>query len=206
MTGPDAGTGFGGTLTPGVRPALLMVDLIRAYFESGSELCLPSRDCLDSAARVLTAARRAGVRVLHTRVAYADDGSDGGLFVHKVPALRALFGGGPLSELMPQVVPDDGELVVVKQYASAFFGTPVASTLTAWGVDTVLIVGVSTSGCVRATGVDAIQHGFVPLVIADATGDRAPQQHQGALFDLAAKYTEVVSEQVAVNYLNGLVR
>lgn len=196
---PDAG--FGGTLQPGARPALLVVDLMRAYFDEESPLCLPSRSALESAARVLGAARAAGVPVVHTRVEFHADGRDGGVFVRKVPALRHLFGGGPLAELMPEVAPLADELVVVKQYASAFFGTSLASTLLALGVDTLVVTGVSTSGCIRATAVDGIQHGFVPLVVADAVGDRTAETHEANLFDLGAKYAEVVSEADAIAYL-----
>src|SRR5699024_8607700 len=152
-------SGFAGTLTPGARPVVLAIDMMAAYFRFGSNFCLPSRDCLDSAARVIGAARESGVPVIHTRVEFAPDGVDGGVFIKKVPALMALAGGGELSQLMPEVKPAGDELVVVKQYASAFFGTSLASTLGALGTDTVVIVGVSTSGCVRATAVDAVQSG-----------------------------------------------
>jgi maleamate amidohydrolase len=198
---PGFDGGFAGTLRPGRRPVVLAIDLMRAYFEPASPLCLPSRDCLESSARVLAAARSNDVPVLHTRVEFAPDGSDGGVFVQKVPALEHLFGGGPMSELMPEVAPVEGELVITKQYASAFFGTSLASTLVARGVDTVVLVGVSTSGCIRATGVDAVQHGFVPLVVRDAVGDRTAQTHAANLFDLQAKYAEVVDESTAVAYL-----
>ena len=180
---------------------MLVIDLMRAYFEAGSPLCLPARSCLDSAARVLAAARRAGIPVVHTRVAYAPDGRDGGFFVRKVTALEHLFGGGPLSEPMPQVAPAAGEQVIVKQYASGFFGTSLARDLQDAAVDTLLVVGVSTSGCVRASTVDAISHGFVPLVVADAVGDRTPAVQQANLHDLQAKYAEVVDEAAAVRYL-----
>jgi len=193
--------GFAGTLRPGRRPAVLAIDMMRAYFEQASPLCLPSRDCLASGARVLSAARASGVPVIHTRVQFAPDGSDGGVFVRKVRALEQLYGGGPLSELMPEVAPVEGELVITKQYASAFFGTSLASTLVARGIDTVVLVGVSTSGCIRATGVDAVQHGFIPLVVRDAVGDRTSQTHDANLFDLQAKYAEVVDERTAVAYL-----
>jgi nicotinamidase-related amidase len=193
--------GFAGTLRPGRRPVVLVIDLMRAYFDPASPLCLPSRGCLESSARVLAAARSNDVPVVHTRVEFAADGSDGGVFVKKVPALEHLFGGGPMSELMPEVAPVEGELVVTKQYASAFFGTSLASTLVARGVDTVVLIGVSTSGCIRATGVDAVQHGFVPLVVRDAVGDRTAQTHAANLFDLQAKYAEVVDERTAVAYL-----
>jgi maleamate amidohydrolase len=152
---------------------------------------------------VLVAAREHAVPVLHTRVAFGPGGVDGGMFVRKVPALRHLFdGGGPLGELMPAVKPADDELVPVKQYASAFFGTSLASTLLSQGIDTVVLVGVSTSGCIRATAVDAIQHGFVPLVVRDAVGDRTSQTHESNLYDLQAKYAEVVGEADAVAYLS----
>lgn len=193
--------GFGGELQPGARPAVLAVDLMRAYFDPGSPLRLPSTTCLDSAGRVLAAARRHAVPVLHTRVVYGPGGVDGGVFVRKVTALSALVGEGPMTELMPEVAPEAGELVVIKQYASAFFGTSLASTLQALGVDTVVIVGVSTSGCVRATAVDAVQHGFVPLVVREAVGDRDSGPHEANLYDLQAKYAEVVSESTAVAYL-----
>jgi len=198
---PGLDEGFAGTLSPGRRPAVLAIDLMRAYFDPASPLCLPSRDCLASGARVLSAARASGVPVIHTRVQFAPDGSDGGVFVRKVRALEQLYGGGPLSELMPEVAPVEGELVITKQYASAFFGTSLASTLVARGIDTVVLVGVSTSGCIRATGVDAVQHGFIPLVVRDAVGDRTSQTHDANLFDLQAKYAEVVDERTAVAYL-----
>ena len=102
---------------------------------------------------------------------------------------------------MPEVAPVEGELVIIKQYASAFFGTSLASTLVARGIDTVVLVGVSTSGCIRATAVDAVQHGFIPLVVRDAVGDRTSQTHDANLFDLQAKYAEVVDERTAVAYL-----
>ena len=143
----------------------------------------------------------AAVPVLYTRVEYDQDGINGGLFVRKIPALRELVPGGPLGEIMPQLAPGEHEIVIVKQYASAFFGTTLATTLNALGVDTVIITGVSTSGCVRATAVDALQHGFVPLVVRQAVGDRDPGPHESALFDLQAKYAEVVDEDSVVPWL-----
>jgi maleamate amidohydrolase len=193
--------GFGQSLAWGSRPALVMVDLIRAYFEPGAAFYMGSDACLHAAARVLAAARAAAIPVLYTRVEYDKDGVNGGLFVRKIPALRHLVPGGPLGEIMPQIAPGEHEVVIVKQYASAFFGTTLAATLNALGVDTVIITGVSTSGCVRATAVDALQHGFVPLVVRQAVGDRDPGPHESALFDLQAKYAEVVDEDSVVSWL-----
>lgn len=201
MTGHPAAEAFGATLPPGTRPVVLAVDLMRAYFDPASPLCLPDDACLHSAARVLQAARAHGVPVVHTRVSYGPGGLDGGVFFRKVPALAQLVGDSPMGELMAPVAPRADELVVVKQYASAFFGTSLASTLHARGVDTVVVVGVSTSGCIRASVVDAIQHGFVPLVVEDAVGDRAPEPHRANLHDLRTKYAEVVDEAAAIAYL-----
>lgn len=110
--------------------------------------------------------------------------------------------GNPLSEYGEGLEPVEGEVVVVKQYASGFFGTSLASTLISLGVDTLIIAGVSTSGCVRATALDACQHGFVPIVVRDACGDRDPKVHEANLFDLDAKYADVVSEQEVLDYLS----
>lgn len=197
--------GFGGDLPFGRRSALILIDLMHAYFEEGSQLCLPSKDCLHSASRVLVAARDSGVLVIHTKVVLGPGGVDGGVFVQKIPALRGFIGENSLNGLMPEVAPLSSELVIVKQYASAFFGTTLASTLQAAGVDTLIITGVSTSGCVRATGVDAVQHGFIPKVVADAVGDRGPGPHEANLYDLQAKYADVISERDALVYFSSLV-
>jgi maleamate amidohydrolase len=204
VTSHPAVEAFGATVPPGTRPVVLAVDLMRAYFDPASPLCLPDDACLHSAARVLQVAREHDVPVVHTRVSYGPGGLDGGVFFRKVPALAQLVGDSPMGELMGPVAPREDELVVVKQYASAFFGTSLASTLHARGVDTVVVVGVSTSGCIRATVVDAIQHGFVPLVVEDAVGDRAPEPHHANLHDLRTKYAEVVDEAAAIAYLEAL--
>jgi maleamate amidohydrolase len=197
----DFAAGFAGRLTPGRRPAVLAIDMMRAYFDQASPLCLHSSHVLQSANRVLSEARENNVPVIHTRVEYGPDGIDGGVFIRKVDALRQLVGGSKMGQLMPEVAPAHDELVIVKQYASAFFGTTLASTLQSHGVDTVLIVGVTTSGCVRATAVDALQHGFIPLVVRDAVDDRDNAPHDANLYDLQAKYAEVIDEKSALRYL-----
>ena len=115
-------------------------------------------------------------------------------------------GAADLAAFAEGLEPVAGETVISKQYASAFFGTSLASTLTALGVDTVLIAGLSTSGCVRASTVDCCQHGFVPVVVREAVGDRAPGPHEANLFDLQAKYAEVASLADALNYLRSFPR
>ena len=193
--------GFRGTLSWGTSPAVIVVDVCRAYIDPGSVLYAGVEDAVESAARLVDAARAAGVPVIFTRVEFAPDGSDGGLFFKKVPALASFVRGNPLAEFLDRPRPTADEVVVTKQYASAFFGTSLASTLLANGIDTAVICGLSTSGCVRATALDALQHGFVPMVVADACGDRHPDPHHANLFDLQSKYAEVISEQEAVAHL-----
>lgn len=192
--------GFDGSLAPGASPAVVSVDLMRAYFEPQSPLCLPDKEFLDTAARVIGAARSGGIPVLHTRVSYGPDGADGGVFILKVPALRLLIGDSELGGIMPEVAPAEGEAVLVKQYASAFFGTDLAERLHCQGVDTLVIVGTSTSGCIRATAVDAVQHGFIPIVVGDAVGDRDETVHNASLYDLQAKYAEIWDSAGVLDY------
>jgi len=198
-----SGTGWGGTLEPGLRPALIVVDFVQAYLRPGSPLYAGVEAARDACVRLLQSARDAGVPVVHTNVRFQAGGRDGGVFFRKLPALRCFEQGGEpvLGDFDPALEPRADELVITKQYASAFFGTSLASTLTSLGVDTLVIAGVSTSGCIRATAVDACQHGFVPLVVRDAVGDRHPAPHEANLFDLQAKYAEVVSLAQAQAYL-----
>jgi maleamate amidohydrolase len=196
-----AGT-FDGRLTFGKRPALIVIDMVQAYFDPASPLYAGVEAPLASTLRLLRAARNAGVPVIFTNVVFQAGGTDGGLFYKKLPALKCFDAGSPWGAFAEGLVPQAGEIVVTKQYASAFFGTSLASTLTAQGVDTLLICGVTTSGCVRATALDTLQHGFAPFVVREACGDRHAQPHEANLFDLQAKYAEVISEAEAVNYLN----
>ena len=188
-----AKAGFDGHLPFGKRPAVLIVDVCRAYLDPASSLYAGVESALAANVALAEAARAAGVPVVFTRVRYSAGGLDGGLFYRKVPALAAYLDDNPLGDFVDALRPEPGELVVTKQYASAFFATSLAASLTAMGIDTLLITGFSTSGCVRATALDALQHGFIPYVVADACGDRAPGPHEASLFDLAAKYAEVVS-------------
>jgi nicotinamidase-related amidase len=201
-----AAGGFGLALQPGRRPALLVIDFVRAYLVVGSPLYAAAEPARAAARILLEAARRARIPVVHTNVRYQPGGRDGGVFFRKVPALQCFVDGAhpELAAFAEGLEPASGETVITKQYASAFFGTSLASTLTSLGVDTVLIAGVSTSGCVRASAVDACQHGFVALVVRDAVGDRHPAPHDASLFDLQAKYAEVVGLEVALQYLQGI--
>jgi len=203
LTDNYAAGGFGLTLQPGRRPALLVIDFVRAYLVAGSPLYAAAEPARAAAQTLLEAARRAAIPVIHTNVEYQPGGRDGGVFFRKVPALKCFEAGAhpDLAAFAAGLEPVAGETVITKQYASAFFGTTLASTLTAQGVDTLLIAGVSTSGCVRASAVDACQHGFIPLVVREAVGDRHPAPHEASLFDLQAKYAEVVGLDMALQYL-----
>jgi maleamate amidohydrolase len=194
--------GFGGRLAFGRRPALLVIDVVEAYLQPASPLYAGVEDALAANVRLIDVARAAGVPVLYTSVVYQAGGADGGLFYRKVPALKCFDAGSPLGRFPPQIAPRADEVVVCKQYASAFSGTSLAATLRAMGVDTVVIGGFTTSGCVRASATDAVQNGFIPFVVREACGDRASGPHEANLFDLQAKYAEVVSEAEAVMALN----
>ena len=196
---------FDGRLPFGKCPALLIVDFVMAYLDPVSPLYAGVEDTLESNERLLAAARTARIPVLFSNVEYAPGGSDGGIFFRKVPALKVFERGSPLGAFPPSLVPNVDELVITKRYASAFCGTHLAATLTARGVDTVIITGLSTSGCVRATAVDACQSGFLPFIVREACGDRAPGPHEANLFDLQAKYAEVISEAQAMQRLHQLV-
>jgi maleamate amidohydrolase len=198
-----AAAGFGGVLEWGEHPAVLVVDVCHAYVDPDSPLYAGVEDAVASASRLVDAARAVGAPVVFTRVEFVPGGADGGLFFRKVPALRCFERGNPLAEFLDDPRPRADEVVVTKQYASAFFGTSLASTLHSMGVDTTLICGLSTSGCVRASALDALQHGFVPVVVADACGDRHPDPHRANLFDLEQKYATVVSEAEAIEGLSG---
>ena len=188
----------------GRRPAILVVDFVRAYTEATSPLFAPAVvDAVQATAPLLQAARRHGVPVVFTRVVYHASGADGGLFVRKVPALRAMVEGNPLAGIVPELPPGADDLVLIKQYASAFFGTSLAATLTAGGIDTLVIAGCSTSGCVRATAVDAMQHGFRPIVPRECVGDRHDGPHEANLFDINAKYGDVLPLAEVMRALEG---
>jgi maleamate amidohydrolase len=196
---------FDGALKPGPHPAVIVVDFLNAYVTKGSPLYAePVVAAVAHTPPLLDAARKAAVPVIYTRVIYHPSGRDGGLFVRKVPTLRVMVEGEPLADIVPQLPPAPNDLILVKQYASAFFGTHLAATLTAQGIDTLIIVGCSTSGCVRATALDAMQHGFVPLVVSDCVGDRLAEPHDANLFDIQAKYGEVVLRDTVIDYLAAL--
>ncbi|BCX03121.1 MAG: N-carbamoylsarcosine amidase [Candidatus Roseilinea sp.] len=196
---------FDGRLGFGRKPAVLVVDFIRAYTTPGSALfARPVCDAVMQTVDLLAAARAKGILVIYTKVLYNKNGLDGGIFVQKVPVLRTMVEGEPLAEIVPELAPHPQDVVIVKQYASAFFGTSLAPLLTSQGVDTIILTGCSTSGCVRATAVDGMQYGFRVMVPRECVGDRRPEPHEANLFDINSKYGDVVSKQEVLDYLAGL--
>lgn len=187
----------------GRRPALISIDFMKAYSTDGADLYAPGVvAALPPAARALAAARDAGLPVIHTNIRYQPGRFlDGGVWVKKAPVMKAMVDGNPLAEFCEQVLPLDDELVITKQYASAFFGTSLAATLTALGVDTLVLVGCSTSGCIRASAVDGLQHGFRVMVLRDAVGDRHPAPHEANLFDINGKYGDVIDTADFLDHL-----
>jgi len=184
--------GFGHRLGAGASPVLVVVDPVMAYLRRDSPLYAGVEAEIVVAATLMDTAHSSGVPVVLTRVEYQANGADGGLFFRKVPALAAFAAGSPDRAFPPELPVVAGDIVVTKQYASAFFGTSLASTLHTMAVDTVVVAGLTTSGCVRATAMDALNNGFAPLVVRDAVGDRDPDVQRANLFDLDQKYADVV--------------
>ena len=185
----------------GEKPALVIVDFIRAYVQESAPLYAPMVvDAVQNTKKLLERARQEDIPVIFTRVLYNPNFLDGGLFVKKVPVLRNLTSMEPMAEIVDELPRKETDTVLVKQYASAFFGTSLAAMLTSLGVDTILLTGCSTSGCIRATAVDGMQHGFRVIIPEDCVGDRSVEPHIANLFDINSKYGDVVDSKAVFNY------
>jgi maleamate amidohydrolase len=197
--------GFHGRGGFGRRPALLVIDVNVGFTDPASPLVCDLDGVVAAIGRLLDEARRAQIPVVYTTVSYTEgDKTAAAAFIEKVPALLTLEAGSRWVEIDPRVAPLPHEPVLNKLFASAFFGTALSSLLAAAGCDSVIVTGASTSGCVRATAVDALQHGYRPLVPRDAVGDRNPAAHEANLYDIDAKYGDVVSVDEAVAHLEEL--
>lgn len=197
---------FDGKLGFGKKPALIVVDMVQAYFEPSCPLYAEVDDALAATVKLIDAAREAWLPVIYTNVEFQAGGVDGGIFFKKVPVLEAFSVGSPLGAWPPGIAPAEGELVITKQYPSAFFGTSLASTLTSQGIDTLIICGLTTSGCIRATCIDTVSSGFIPIVVDEACGDRHSSPHEANLFDMNAKYADVISLAEALSTLGNLAK
>lgn len=196
--------GFGNRVGFGTKPALLIIDFIKAFTDLSSPLASNLDPEIVATRQLLDEARRLNLPIAFTTVEYDEGFRDAGVFIKKVPTLSVLKKGSPLVAVDERLAPLPNEHVLVKKYASAFFGTSLAATLTAAGVDTLIIAGCTTSGCVRASAVDGCQNGFRTIVVRECVGDRAPEPHEANLFDIDAKYGDVVTLQETVSYLQVL--
>lgn len=197
---------LGHPLGYGKRPAVAVIDLQIGFTAPERSPLAGNLDSVVAATNTLiAAARRKNVPVIFTVVGYDPHRQDdAGLWPQKAPSLRLLTLGSALVELDPRLDRHPTDLVIVKKYASAFFATYLASTLTMKGVDTLIVTGCTTSGCVRATVMDALAHGFRPIVPLEAVGDRAREPHEANLFDIGSKYGDVVPLSEVVHYLDTL--
>jgi nicotinamidase-related amidase len=198
--------GFGTRIGWGDRPALIVIDMARAFCDPSYKIGCDQTAALEAISQLLAAARAADVPVYYTTIAYLPDGQDGGMFVRKIPSLLELQLDDPAAtEIDARIAPAEGDVIVEKKYASAFFGTSLLAMLVSRGVDTLVLTGCSTSGCVRATAIDAVSHGYRVIVPEEAVSDRAPGPHYANLFDIDAKYGDVVSLADALEHLGAAV-
>lgn len=193
--------GFGERVGFGRRPALIVIDMIRAFTDPSSPLGAPMEAQLEAIRKLLQIARPRCLPVYFLAVAYDDGLRDAGVWSRKISSLSWLAAGSKWVEVDPSLGRREDEAVIVKKYASAFFGTDLVSRLVSRGVDTVLLTGCTASGCIRATAVDACSYGFHTIVVDEAVGDRAELPRLANLFDIDAKYGDVVSLEDAIDYL-----
>lgn len=195
---------FGSTLEPKAPVGLLIVDFVNGFADpevfGGGNIA----SAIERTVPLLAHARERGWPIAHTRIVFADDDADQNIFTLKVPGLLALKEHAHNSAIVPQLTPREGELVVRKTVPSAFFGTSLAAWLAQRGVQTLVVAGAVTSGCVRSSVVDAMQYGFRPFVLSDCVGDRAIAPHEANLFDMAQKYAAVMTRDEALSVLGNM--
>ncbi|HET7668941.1 MAG TPA: isochorismatase family protein [Burkholderiales bacterium] len=197
---------FGNRIGFGRRAALVIVDFTVGF----NDPSLFGGGNIDPAVKrtvgLLQFFRDRRLPVAFTRVVYADDGSDAGVFCMKAPSLRMLTESAPAGQVVPELRPLPGEYMIRKTQASAFFGTGFAPWLVQQGADTLVVTGCTTSGCVRATVVDAMQHNFRAIVARDCVGDRALGPHEANLFDMGQKYADILDRDEIIAELTKLAR
>jgi maleamate amidohydrolase len=195
---------FGTRLEPRAPVGLLIIDFVNGFADpevfGGGNIA----QAIEKTVPLLAHARSKGWPVAHTRIVFADDDADQNIFALKVPGLLTLKEHAQTSQIVPELAPREGELVVRKTVPSAFFGTSLAAWLAQRGVQTLVIAGAVTSGCVRSSVVDAMQYGFRPFVISDCVGDRAIAPHDANLFDMAQKYASVLTRDEALDLIGAL--
>lgn len=208
LHGPDTErtyqrAGFGFPVRRGERPVIVVVDLTLGFTDPSYPTGADLTDVVAATASLVVAARPAGVPVVYTTIAYTPAERDTTVWLDKAPGMRALAAGSPAVDIDPRLPRTDTDHVITKKGPSAFFGTGLASTLAAVGADTVIVCGATTSGCVRASAVDAVQSGYPVLVPRECVGDRAQGPHDASLFDIEAKYGDVIDLDDALAYVRG---
>ncbi len=196
-----AAAGLGQSVTLGSRPAVLVVDFSCGFTDPECVLGADMSAAVEATRRLLDAARGKGLPVIFTTIGYEPSLKDGGLWLQKVPSLGDLQIGGRWVEIDPRLEPREDETIVLKKGASAFFGTNLPAILVSQGVDSVILCGATTSGCIRATAIDLLQYGYPTLVPRECVADRAQAPHEANLFDIDAKYADVVPLDDVLEYV-----
>ena len=193
---------FGQRLEPGRHPAIVVIDLMPGFTDPACPLGADLDTVVEATCSLLETARAQEVPVIFTTVEFSSDGVEGAVWHRKIPALHYLTAGQRWVEIDPRMQRRPHEPVVVKRAASAFTGTGLATVLTTLGVDSLIVCGASTSGCVRATAVDACMAGWPTFVPRECVGDRSPAQHEANLIDIDLKYGDVISVHDAIEMVN----
>lgn len=200
-------SGWGKSLGFGRYPVVLVVDLTRAFTEPERPLGSSMQATLDATNGLLDSAHESDIPIIFTSVIYdSTDLNDAGIWLSKIDGLEDLQANSNGVDIDPCLHREPRDELLVKKYASCFFGTDLVSRLLSRRCDTLIIAGCSTSGCIRATAVDAIQYGFRPIVVEDAVADRWPEAHRQSLIDLQAKYADVLPQSEVLRLMNPNIR
>lgn len=199
-----ASRGIGARTGFGHNPAVLVIDMAVAFNDPAYKVGGDQGATVEAISRLLPVARKQKVPVIFFTTAYHPDGRDGGMFMKKVPALGELVVGSEGVEIDPRLAPLPDEIVITKKYASCFFQTNLPSLLVSQGIDSVILTGCSTSGCIRAAAIDAVSNGYRVVVPVECVSDRADGPHFANLFDINAKYGDVMPLADVLEHLSGL--
>ena len=197
---------LGQSVTLGERPAVLVVDFSRGFTDPECTMGSDLTPEVEATNRLLAAAREREIPIIFTTIGFEPNLKDGSLWLQKAPGLGDLIVGGKWVEIDPRLERREEETVILKKGASAFFGTNLPSILVSQGVDTVIMCGATTSGCIRATAIDLLQYGYPTLVPRECVGDRAQGPHEANMVDIQAKYADVVSVEEALAYVESVSR
>ncbi|WP_019119063.1 isochorismatase family protein [Brevibacillus massiliensis] len=197
--------GFGKQLGFGNKPGLIVVDLIIGFTDPTMPMGSDLTEQIENTNILLDRVHQMGFPVYFTAISYDDDTfADSGIWYKKMEGLKTLKSGTEAVKVDPRLNKRPGDGLIIKKYASAFFGTDLIARLNTNHVDTVVIVGCTTSGCIRSTVVDALQYGYRPIVVEDAVGDRSLASHEQSLFDMRQKYAEILKTTEVVDTISSI--